>query len=298
MPQKKEPPVAKIGSNANVFNDQNYAVWTALAGTAAPTTLPPTNPGSAFYEVGLLTSAGITEAHTVNETKIYDMAGKLIRIARSQEERPFTFSALEGNDVVDTLRFPGSSVTNTGGTAEVQTIAISGAPTGGTFTPSLSGYPNVPAQVYNVTTSALASALSTAWGITVGVTGTAGTSYVCTFPVTAGNVPQMTAANGLTGGTTPTVTVTTGTPGVAGVNSRAVSAGTGRNLRAWAIDLIDGTLHKRIYIPNGEALWTGTTTYSGSAAAEYQFTLQSYPDANGNYYYITDDSTADAESFA
>jgi hypothetical protein len=77
-----------------------------------------------------------------------------------------------------------------------------------------------------------------------------------------------------------------------------VSAGTGRNLRAWAIDLIDGTLHKRIYIPNGEALWTGTTTYSGSAAAEYQFTLQSYPDANGNYYYITDDSTADAESFA
>jgi len=290
--------VSKTSANINVFNDQNYAVWSAIAGTANPNSLPPTNPGAAWYETGLLTAAGITEAHTVNETKIYDMAGKLQRIARNQEERPFTFSALEGNNVVDSLRFPGTSDSNAGGTGEVQTITISGTPTGGTFTPALSGYASVGAQTYNVTTSALQTALRAAWNIPVTVSGTAGTSYVVTFVAAEGDVPLMTVTSALTGGTSPTATVATTTPGVTGVNTRAVAAGTGRNLRAWCIDLVDGNLHKRYYIPNGEAVWTGTTTYSGGAAAEYQFTLQPFPDANGNYFYIMDDSGADAESFA
>lgn len=290
--------MAKTPTNVNVYNDQNYAVWTAVLGTANPNTLPPGSPGAAWYEIGLLTDAGITEAHTYNETKIFDLAGKLQRIARNQEERPFTFSALEGSNVVDSLRFPGSADTNVGGTGEIQTIAISGVPTGGTFTPALSGYPSVSAQTYNVSTAALQAALRAAWNLPVTVSGTAGTSYVVTFPTGTGDVPQMTVTSALTGGTTPSASVTTGTPGVAGVNTRPVAGGTGRNLRAWCVDLIDGSLHKRIYLPNGEALWTGTTTYSGGAAAEYQFTLQSFPDANGNYYYVMDDNPADEESFA
>lgn len=290
--------MAKTPNNVHVYNDQNYAVRTAVAGTADPMSVPPTDPGIAWYEVGLLTDAGITEAHTYNETKIYDLAGKLQRIARNQEERPFTFSALEGSNVVDSLRFPGTSVTNTGGTAEVQTVAISGVPTGGTFTLTLPGFASLPAQVYNVTTSALQAAMRAAWDIPVTVSGTAGTSYVTNFSALEGDVPLMTATNNLTGGTTPAITVTTGTPGVTGVNRRAVSSGLARNLRAWTIDLVDGSVHKRFYLPSGEAMWTGTTTYSGGAPSEYQFTVQPFPDANGNYYYINSDDPADAQSFA
>lgn len=293
--------MAKIPGNVNVFNDQNYAVRTAVAGTPNPGTLPPTDPGAAWFEVGLLTAAGITEAHTVNETKIYDMAGKLQRIARSQEERPFTFSALEGNNVVDSLRFPSSTDTNTGGTAQVETITISGTPSGGTFPVNAPGYPTVAPFAYNVPTTTMQTALRAAWGIPVTVTGTAGTSYVITTPAADGAFPLINcsgASSTLTGGTSPNATVAVTTPGVAGINTRPVAAGTGRNLRAWLIDLVDGSLHRRYYIPNGEALWTGTTTNAGTAAAEYQFTLQPFPDSNGNYFYILDDNPADAESFA
>ena len=114
--------MSKNNTNVNVYADSNYAVWTAPTGTAPPTTLPPANPGVAFDEVGLLTAAGITEAHSLNETKIYDLGGSLVRIARNQEERPFTFSALEGNSIVDALRYPGSTSTTSGATAEVQTV--------------------------------------------------------------------------------------------------------------------------------------------------------------------------------
>jgi hypothetical protein len=74
--------------------------------------------------------------------------------------------------------------------------------------------------------------------------------------------------------------------------------GTARNLRVWCIDLVDGTVHKRININSGEAVWTGTTSYSGGAASEYAFTLQPYKDSSGNYYTILDDDTATAEAFA
>lgn len=289
--------MTKNNLNVNVFSDQNYAVWTALLGTTAPVTLPPTNPGAGFYEVGLLNASGITEAHTVNETKIYDLAGALIRIARNQEERPWTFTALEGNDVVDSLRYPGSSVTTTGATAEVQTITLTGTGTAGTWTLTAPNFGTASGLAYNISLAALAAALSTAFGVTIPTpTGTPGSSYVVTFPQAAGNVGLMTATNNITGVTS--IAVATTTPGVTGVNARAVSTGTGRNLRTWAIDLVDGTTHKRIVINNGEAIWTGTTTYSGGAAAEYQFTLQPYKDSSSNYYTILDDDPADAETFA
>lgn len=287
--------MAKNNINVNIYADSGYAVWTAAAGTALPTTLPPTNPGSAFYEVGLLSATGITEGHTLSESKIFDLAGSLVRIARNQEERPWTFEALEGNAIVDGLRYPGSSVTTTGATAEVQTITTTGA--SGTWTPVLAGFGTVPAQSQSAstpTTAGLQAALILAWGIPVTVTGTAGSSYVVTFPVGVGNITQMTAST--TG--VATASVATTTPGVTGVNSRPVGSGTSRNLRVWAVDLTDGGVHKRVTINSGEAVWTGTTTYSGGGASIYQFTLQPFKDTNGNYYTILSDDPADAETFA
>lgn len=288
--------MSKNNPNVNVFADQNYAVWTAPIGTALPATLPPTNPGAAFDEVGLLSDAGITEAHNVNETKIYDMAGALIRIARTQEERPFTFTALEGNAVVDSLRFPGSVFTPGAGTACTQTITMTGTGTAGTWDLSSPDFGTAKGLAFAITGAALIAALQAAWGVTVTCTATPGTSYAITTPIAAGNVGPFTVANHITGVTAITVVQTT--PGVDSVNSRQVSTGTGRNLRVWCIDLVDGTTHKRIAINNGEALWTGTTTYNGAGAAEYEFTLQPYKDSAGNYYTILDDDPADAESFA
>lgn len=186
--------MAKNNANVNVFADQGYAVWTAPVGTALPTS-PTGTLNIAFEEVGLLTDAGISESHNLNETKIYDMAGSLVRIARNQEERPITFVALEGNAVVESLRYPGSTVTTT-----------------------------------------------------------------------------------------------------TGVNVRPVGAATGRNLRAWVIDLVDGDVNKRIAVATGEAVWTGTTAYNGTAAATYEFTLQPYKDSSGNFFTVIDDNAADTEA--
>lgn len=290
--------MSKSNTNAHVYADTDYAVWTAPFGTAMPVNLPPNNPAG-FFEVGLLSDNGITEGHTFNETQIYDMAGSLIRIARSQEQRPFTFEALESNAVSFGLMYPGSAVTTTGATAEVQTVTITGAPTGGTFNLTLPGYGTAAASVYNITTTLLATALNAAFGVTgITVTGTAGTSYVVTFPSSLGNVAQMTASAAFTGGTTPTIAVATTTPGVTGTNSRPVSSGIGRNLRAFVLDLSDGILQRRILINSGEAEQNGTVTYSATGMAIYQFTLNPYKDTSGNYFTILDNDTAQAGAFA
>jgi hypothetical protein len=296
--------VPKINTNVHVYEDQNYAVLTAAPGTAAPTTFTLDSNGNVvlpagFEEVGLLSDTGITLAHNYNETKIYDLSGALVRIARNQEERPFTFEALEDNRVVRGLLYPGASISTSGATGEVQTVTISGTPTGGTFSLTLGGYGTASGIAYNATPSAVQSALRTAWGLAVTVTGTAGTSYVITFPDASGDVPQATAdGSTLSGGTTPDASVATTTPGVTGVNSTPVGSGTGRNLRPFCIILKDGSVNQVIAINSGEATQSGTVTYSSSGAAIYQFTLQPYKDSSGNYFTILDNDPAQGEVFA
>lgn len=104
---------------------------------------------------------------------------------------------------------------------EVQTVAITGTPTGGTFTLSFAGQ-TTGTIAYNAAASAVASALAalTVVGGSANVAATGGplpgSSVTVTFQgaLAGQDVPQMTgSATGLTGGTTPAVTVTTGTPG-------------------------------------------------------------------------------------
>lgn len=83
------------------------------------------------------------------------------------------------------------------------TATITGTPTGGTFTLSVGSATTAPI-TYNATASAVQSALNALSGVTASVTGTAGGPYT----VTLTNGGTLTASGaGLTGGTTPNVTV-------------------------------------------------------------------------------------------
>ena len=293
--------MAKENANVHVYDDQGYAVYVGGSGVSAPTTFTldsngNVDPPAGFAEVGLLSDNGITEGHNLNETKIYDMSGALIRIARNQEERPFTFEALEDNREVRSLLYPGSSVTTTGGTAEVQTVTISGTPTGGTFTISVGNWGTTTPLAYNATSATVQTALRNATGLDIAVTGSAGGPYTVTYPVAAGDVSDATAdGSALTGGTSPAAAVTITTPGVTGINSTGVGSGTGRNLRPFFIVLKDGGVNKCIAINSGEAAQTGTVGYTGNGAAVYQFTVQPYKDANGHFFTILDNDPAQGE---
>lgn len=106
------------------------------------------------------------------------------------------------------------------GTNEVQTVTISGSPTGGTFTLTYGGQTTA-AIAYNATASAAQTALQAlstigADNVTVGGGPGPGTPYTVTFVGRLGgqNVALMTAAHAFTGGTTPAIAVAETTAGV------------------------------------------------------------------------------------
>lgn len=101
----------------------------------------------------------------------------------------------------------------------VQHVAITGSPTGGTFTLTFNGQTTA-AIAYDATSTAVAAALTALDNIGTGnVTVSGGalpTQVVITFAALLGDAPQsLFVANGtgLTGGTTPAVTVTSATTG-------------------------------------------------------------------------------------
>jgi hypothetical protein len=113
---------------------------------------------------------------------------------------------------------------------EVQTVTITGTPTGGTFTLTYSGQ-TTSAIAYNAANSAVLAALEALSNIGVGdvaVTGGPGpgTPYVVTFggDLAAENVAQMTATGSFTGGTAPAVAVTTTTGGSSGTAGPLLTA--------------------------------------------------------------------------
>jgi hypothetical protein len=121
--------------------------------------------------------------------------------------------------------------TNSPGVNEVQSVAIAGAPTGGTFTLTYSGQTTA-AIAWNAAASAVQTALVALSNVGSGqmvCTGgpLPGTAVTCTFGGTlaATNVAQMTATNSLTGGSSPAAAVTTTTGGVSPGNTWSLKAG-------------------------------------------------------------------------
>ena len=110
----------------------------------------------------------------------------------------------------------------------IQTITITGTPTGGTF--NVAGGGNVYTAAYNVSTTVLQNAIQ-AWGgifSSVTVSGTAGSSYVVTFPAITSNVapaaaPIQVNGAGLTGGTNSKASVAASGNGGVDSTIRAVA---------------------------------------------------------------------------
>lgn len=62
--------------------------------------------------------------------------------------------------------------------------------------------------------------------------------------------------------------------------------------REFVIDVLDGDLHKRIVIPDGEVSERQAVDHVSSTATAYRVTLSCYPDDAGNLMYKYSDSTA------
>jgi hypothetical protein len=135
------------------------------------------------------------------------------------------------------------------GTNEVQSVTITGTPTGGTFTLTFAGQTTapIPFNATAVQVQAALEALSTIGFPNVKVTGGPGpgTAFAVTFQNALGgtDVAAMTASGaGLTGGTTPGVTIGTTTAGVAG------TLGT---YKAYDVDNTDGSQSPRLILAHG-----------------------------------------------
>lgn len=115
----------------------------------------------------------------------------------------------------------GETVTESGGTSEVQTITITGTPTSGDFTLTYDG-DETAAIPYNATAAQVKTALAAldtldASDITVTGGPFPGTPVVVTFDLAHGDVAALTADDdGLSGGTSPAVGIATTTPGTGG----------------------------------------------------------------------------------
>lgn len=122
-----------------------------------------------------------------------------------------------------------ASSTNVAGTSEVQTITITGTPTGGTFTLSYRGQ-TTSALAYNAAAAAIQSALVGLTTIGAGNVTCAGgplpgTPVTVTFGGTlaASDPPMLVATSSLTGGTAPAIAVTASTPGKPPVGTHVIT---------------------------------------------------------------------------
>lgn len=150
--------------------------------------------------------------------------------------------------------------------SEVQSLAVTGGPTGGTFTLTFSGQ-TTSTIAWNATASAVQSALEALSNVDPGdvvCTGgpLPGTSVVVTFggQYAGTDVPAMTVTGSFTGGTTPAAAITTTTAGGSGnaIGWRApqvnvVPVPNGVAIEAWANAMVDNAVSS--VLPYWHYIW-------------------------------------------
>ncbi|MEU6979578.1 hypothetical protein [Streptomyces sp. NPDC046371] len=161
----------------------------------------------------LMSMLGIETNETITlDLTAFDQNLHWLEASKYQPERKLKSGIPLAKNSTTGLWEPYAAVTN-----EVQSVTVTGAPTGGTFTLTYSGQTTA-AIAYNATAAAVQSALEALSNVNPGdivVTGNAGGPYTLTFggQYLGDNVAQLTATASLTGGTTPGVTVATTTGG-------------------------------------------------------------------------------------
>jgi hypothetical protein len=227
---------------------------------------------------------------------------------------PYPLLGFQQGGMVESAVFTASAAV-LGGANEQQTITVTGAPTGGTFTLTYNGATTAPI-AFNAAAAAVTTALEALPNIGAGNVISAGgalpgTPVVVTFQNALGrqNIAAMTAAHAFTGGTTPAIAVTTTTAGSSldsgllvvhrGLVVKKASQGGGTNnvVVPWlGTGTIFGVLARTIVsfdtsdISNGDTpIWTGPgctfndqvlalyTGYTGNEAA-----FLTWATANGN----------------
>jgi hypothetical protein len=265
----------------------NGIASTAIYGTPNPANMAAlTTP---WVDLGAMSTDGLTEnlGQTRTEFKRWGSISPFQAVL-TDVKHSFDVTFLESNpNVLSVFYRTGTVPTPSGvGTSEVQTVAVTGTPTGGTFSLSFNGA-TTPALAYNASTSAVQTALQALSTIGAGnatVTGTAGVSYVVTFTgaLANQNVGTLVAVATLTGGTTPGVTVTTTTGGAVGQLLTITDDTTGvRDVRAFCFDMLQGTNHIRFYVPQGEVTDVKNPVYKTDSLIEYGVTITAYPTSSG-----------------
>lgn len=185
--------------------DKNFALelWTGLSGQAC---LPGQTGEASGYLLLPYVGAGVLGDITIDGENAVTFS--------------LTGAATKGGNQWG--RGPYNVLVGAGGVNEVQSIAITGVPTGGSYRLTLNGS-QTGVIAYNATSAVVQAALEALPNIDPGdVVATGGPHPATPIVLTFGgryrftDVPLLTAQASLTGGTTPTVTVTATTPGVPG----------------------------------------------------------------------------------
>lgn len=286
MPERG-PAVTKLNANVRAWGDTSAYVGPQF--TPYTEASPTDDLDAAMEDLGWLSEDGVAEAIARDSKEVKANGGKTVRVLRTSDARTFKIQCLETRASVLGLTRPGSTPVSTGATAEVQTVTVSGAPTGGSILWVLPGYGQL-TETYNAATTKIATDLSALVGGTVTVSGTAGSSYVVTFPEELGDVPTLQLIASLTGGTAPAASVAVTTPGVSAVTVTRVKTSTQQDLRVFILDMADGSIHRRVIIPEGEVTAVADISHNGGNETVYELTITPYPQPDGAMYIdITDD---------
>lgn len=258
----------------------------APLGTAAPTGMSAL--GAPWVDLGAISTAGLVE--TAGETRTqFKRWGSIVtfKSVLTDEVKTFDINCLEANPTVLGLFYKVTTPVASGaGTSAVQTVTISGTPTGGTFV-LVYGDQATTDIAYNAigtTVQAALQALTSIGANNVTVSGAAGGPYTVTFTGTLANQPitLLNATGNFTGGTTPAITVAMTTPGLAGKLLTVVDDTAGAiDKRAFVFDVLEGTNHGRFFVPMGEVTARKNPTYSTGTLLEYGMTVTAYPDNSG-----------------
>lgn len=193
---------------------------------------------------------GFSAYSAANEVQLVSVVGaptggtfKLKLGAKITTALVYNATALQVQTALNALS--GEAPAATGGTNEVQSVTVTGTPTGGSFTLTYAGQTTA-AIPFNATATQVQNALANLSNIGTGnvsVVGSNGGPFQVTFLGTLQkqDIAAFTATASLTGGTTPGVTIATPTAGVAGTPSITVAGSNGGPFTVTFNNVLAGT---------------------------------------------------------